>query len=379
MTARGVTAAPFGVYVHFPYCTKRCPYCDFAVSVRRTIPHERYASAVVAELEARTAEFSGRVASTVYFGGGTPGLWRPESLARVIDAIRTAYALTDDAEITVEVNPGEASGPHLEALCTLGVNRLSIGAQSFDDRSLAVLGRTHDASAARTAVRLARAAGHANVSVDLIFGLPQASRAALDRELEAVLSLETEHVSLYQLTVEPRTAFAALVRERALVLPDDDLQAELYERVIHSRRPLYYTLSEPFSSEVEIATDPEHSEVADFSSPNLGRFLEQKAPAFAALVNAAAVNANPLPGNRERLEHFLEKIVEDGQCLGILEDYPEVALCTLDLFGSSQFFADQLIRHPEGHPVVAEAEELRQVEPGFYMSYIIPENLTPPT
>ena len=131
----------------------------------------------------------------------------------------------------MEVNPGEASGAHLEALRRIGVNRLSIGAQSFDDRSLAVLGRTHDASAARTAVQLARAAGHDNVSVDLIFGLPQASRAALDRELEAVLALGTEHVSLYQLTVEPRTAFAALVRDRSLVLPDDEVQAALYERV----------------------------------------------------------------------------------------------------------------------------------------------------
>ncbi len=226
-----MTGGAFGIYVHFPYCTKRCPYCDFAVSVRRIIPHDRYASVVVAELEARTAEFPGRVASTVYFGGGTPGLWRPTALARVVDSIRAKYALRDDAEITVEVNPGEASGPHLEALRAIGVNRLSIGAQSFDDRSLAVLGRTHDAAAARTAVTLARAAGHDNVSVDLIFGLPQASRAALDRELEAVLSLETEHVSLYQLTVEPRTAFAALVRDRMLVLPDDDVQAELYERV----------------------------------------------------------------------------------------------------------------------------------------------------
>ncbi|MEO6951803.1 MAG: radical SAM family heme chaperone HemW [Polyangia bacterium] len=223
--------APFGVYVHFPYCTKRCPYCDFAVSVRRTIPHERYANVVVAELVERAAEFPGRVASSVYFGGGTPGLWRPEALGRVLDAIRSTYALREDAEVTVEVNPGEASAPHLAALRRIGVNRLSIGAQSFDDRSLAVLGRTHDASAARTAVQLARAAGHDNVSVDLIFGLPHASRVALDRELEAVLSLETEHVSLYQLTIEPRTAFAALVRARSLVLPDDEVQAELYERV----------------------------------------------------------------------------------------------------------------------------------------------------
>ena len=140
---------------------------------------------------------------------------------------------------------------------------------------------------------------------------------------------------------------------------------ELYERVIHSRRPLYYTLSESSSDELETAMEPERPELADFPSPNLARFLEQKAPAFAALVNAASANASPLPGNRERLEHFLEKIVDDGQCLGMLEDYPEVALCTLDLFGSSQFFADQLIRHPELLDEVAQACGERQGRVGF--------------
>lgn len=221
---------PFGVYVHFPYCTTRCPYCDFAVHVRRRIPHERYAAFVARELDERLAWFPGRVANTAYFGGGTPGLWRPDQLGVVLAAIRELYRLPGDAEVTVEINPGETNEEHLAALRSIGVNRLSIGAQSFDDRSLAVLGRTHDAKVAKNAVVAARRAGFENISVDLMFGLPQQGRAALDRELEALLALDTEHLSLYSLTIEPRTAFATLVRDKALVMPDDERQAELYER-----------------------------------------------------------------------------------------------------------------------------------------------------
>ncbi len=228
--------APFGVYVHFPYCTTRCPYCDFAIHVRRRIPHERYASAVVEELRSRTALYPDRVAQTLYFGGGTPGLWRPAALSTVVSAVRMHYRLVDEAEITVELNPGETDLAHLVALRKSGVNRLSIGAQSFDDRSLKVLGRTHDAKAARNVVRLAREAGFDNVSLDLIFGLPSQGRSALERELDALLSLEVQHLSLYGLTIEPRTAFFALVRDRVLVMPDDERQAELYE---HARDRLH--------------------------------------------------------------------------------------------------------------------------------------------
>ncbi len=231
MRARRPAERPLGVYVHFPYCTRRCPYCDFAVHARRRIPHEAYAEAVIAELAARAALFPGRAAVTAYFGGGTPGLWRADRLAAVLDEIRARYALALDAEVTVEVNPGELDLEHLAELRRRGVTRLSIGAQSFDDRSLRLLGRGHDARAGRTAVELARQAGFDNVSVDLIFGLPGQGRGALDVELEALLALDVEHLSLYGLTVEPRTAFAALERAGDLTLPAPERQAELYERV----------------------------------------------------------------------------------------------------------------------------------------------------
>ena len=166
---------PLGVYVHFPFCGVRCPYCDFAVDTRAAIPHDAYADAVIAELGARRAWFEGAgPLASIYFGGGTPGLWWPAALARVVVAVRAAFGdrPADALEITVEANPGEVDEPGLAALRAAGVNRLSLGAQAFEDRLLRALGRNHDAAAIPRAVRAARAAGFEALSLDLMFGLP---------------------------------------------------------------------------------------------------------------------------------------------------------------------------------------------------------------
>src|SRR5256714_5151240 len=164
---------PLGVYVHFPFCSVRCPYCDFAVDTRREIPHEEYASAVIAELEARRGWFVGEggevpALRSIYFGGGTPGLWRPDQLGRVLQAVRRAAGAgaPDALEITVEANPGEVTREHLAALRQAGVNRLSLGVQSFDDWVLARIGRNPAAAAAPAAVAAARAAGFERLSCD---------------------------------------------------------------------------------------------------------------------------------------------------------------------------------------------------------------------
>ena len=148
---------PLGVYVHFPFCSVRCPYCDFAVDTRAEIPHDAYADAVAAEIGARAPWFDGAgPLASIYFGGGTPGLWRPDALARVLEGARTAFGSPAAAslEITVEVNPGETDGAYLSALRAAGVNRLSIGAQAFDDRLLVALGRNHGAAAGPARWRL---------------------------------------------------------------------------------------------------------------------------------------------------------------------------------------------------------------------------------
>ena len=232
--SRGAVRAgeSLGVYVHFPFCGVRCPYCDFAVDTRSDIPHDAYADAVVAEIAARTPWFAGAgPLVSIYFGGGTPGLWRPDALARVLDAARSAFGRRSTAalEITVEVNPGEMDEPRLAALRAGGVNRLSIGVQALNDTSLVALGRNHSAAAGPACVRAARATGFENVSIDLMLGTPGQSFDDWRRDLDAAIALEPDHVSAYALTIERGTAFGALDRAGRLPRPDDDVVARELE------------------------------------------------------------------------------------------------------------------------------------------------------
>jgi len=223
---------PIGVYVHFPFCGVRCPYCDFAVDTRADIPHDAYAAAVTAEIAARRGWYDGAgPLVSIYFGGGTPGLWRPDALARVIEAARAAFGNADPTalEITVEVNPGEVDEARLRALRGHGVNRLSIGVQAFDDRLLRGLGRNHDAAAGPACVRAARAAGFDNLSIDLMFGVPEQSFDDWRRAVDTAIALGPDHVSAYALTVERGTAFGSLARAGRLARPDDEAVARMFE------------------------------------------------------------------------------------------------------------------------------------------------------
>ncbi len=234
-----------GLYVHFPFCGVHCPYCDFAVDARADIPHDAYADAICAELTVRAPWFrqqregghlrepaSPRLVS-IYFGGGTPGLWRSEALARVIAAARTALcdptAAGATLEITVEANPGEVDAEKLRALRAAGVNRLSLGVQSFDDRLLRALGRNHSAAAGPRAVAMARDAGFENISVDLMFALPEQSQDDWRQALDELVALGPQHVSAYALTIERGTPFGALARKGELVVPDQEQAAIMQE------------------------------------------------------------------------------------------------------------------------------------------------------
>jgi putative oxygen-independent coproporphyrinogen III oxidase len=200
--------ASFGIYIHFPFCRKRCPFCDFAVAVRPEIPHEAYERAVLAELAARAPRFPGRQTVSIYFGGGTPGLWRADCVGRVIEACAARFG--SPREVTVECIPGELTPDHARGLHAAGVNRLSIGVEALDDESLRALGREHTAADAHRAIDDARAAGFSNLSGDLMFARPNQSLADWQRELDQMLAFELPHLSLYQLTIEPGTAFARL-------------------------------------------------------------------------------------------------------------------------------------------------------------------------
>jgi oxygen-independent coproporphyrinogen III oxidase len=228
-------AARVGLYVHFPFCTVRCPYCDFAVDTRQEIPHDRYAAVVAAEIAARAPWFvtpeAAPALASIYFGGGTPGLWRPDALGRVVTAGLRAFGAAPEParELTVEANPGEMEEGNLRALRAQGINRLSLGVQATEDRLLRAIGRApaSDAAAGPGAFRAARAAGFDNLSVDLMFGLPGQSFDDWRRSVDAVIALGPEHVSAYALTIERGTEFGARARRGELVLPDDEEAARM--------------------------------------------------------------------------------------------------------------------------------------------------------
>lgn len=203
---------PRHVYVHVPFCARRCSYCDFAIAVRREVPVDEYLSALAAELDTRFRGHSEDV-DTIYFGGGTPSRLGGAGVARALDLVTKYFRPASDAEVTIEANPEDVSPAAAAEWRNAGVNRLSLGAQTFDDDALAWMHRTHDASATEAAVRNAREAGITNLSLDLIFALPEAVRRNLHNDLQRLLALKPDHVSLYGLTIEPRTPLGKWVTD----------------------------------------------------------------------------------------------------------------------------------------------------------------------
>ncbi len=219
-----------GVYVHWPYCARICPYCDFNV-VRdrgRTEEQAALADAIVADLEAQRALTGERTLLSIFFGGGTPSLMDPAQVARVIETAKRLWSPADDLEISLEANPTDAETDRFAALADAGVQRLSLGVQALEDSALKTLGRNHDASAARRAMAAARRA-FPRLSIDLIYARPGQSDVAWRAELAEALAAEPEHVSPYQLTIEAGTAFDRAVGRGTLKVPDEDLAATLFE------------------------------------------------------------------------------------------------------------------------------------------------------
>jgi putative oxygen-independent coproporphyrinogen III oxidase len=215
----------FGIYVHWPFCARICPYCDFNIYRDRGQDPEPLLRAILADIAAHRAILGPRTTDSVFLGGGTPSLLSGASLSRMLAAIDAVFPLAAQAEITLEANPEH--GDRFADQAAGGVNRFSLGVQAFDDAALKALGRTHSADGARAAVAAAARTG-ARVSVDLIFARAGQSLAAWSAELRAALALPVEHLSLYQLTIEEGTAFDRAVRRGALVPPAPDLAADLY-------------------------------------------------------------------------------------------------------------------------------------------------------
>ncbi|TCV88596.1 MULTISPECIES: radical SAM family heme chaperone HemW [Methylomonas] len=218
---RSAELLPLSLYIHFPWCIQKCPYCDFnSHAVKNPIPEEAYIDAVLTDLQADLELLDApRIIGSIFMGGGTPSLFSPEALRRLLTGIRQSVPVDEQCEFTLEANPGTFESAKFHEFRALGINRLSIGIQSFQDRHLRTLGRVHSAAEAKVAVEIAVKAGFDNFNLDLMFGLPDQSESEALNDVETAISLAPTHISFYQLTLEPNTYFYKFPPK----LPEDDL------------------------------------------------------------------------------------------------------------------------------------------------------------
>jgi oxygen-independent coproporphyrinogen III oxidase len=317
---------PRHVYLHVPFCSRRCSYCDFSIAVRRTVPVDEYLAALDAELTTRFGTGEVAEVDTIYLGGGTPSRLGGAGVARAIDLVRRRFPLAPGGELTIEANPEDLSSSNADAWVASDVNRLSLGSQSFDDAALRWMHRTHDASAIDAAVATARAAGIENLSLDLIFALPDSIRRDFGADVERLLALRPEHVSLYGLTIEPGTPLGRWTTAgRTVERPEEGYEEE-------------YLLAHRLLT----ADGLEHYEVSNYGRPGLrsrhnsaywasvpyvglgpaahgfdGQIRRWNARAYAAWRDVALAGRDPLAGE-ERLG--AENLVAESVYLGLRSD-----------------------------------------------------------
>jgi oxygen-independent coproporphyrinogen-3 oxidase len=305
----------FSLYVHIPYCQRRCPYCDFNAYGAPSWPEEQYTVTLLQELRAYAAgpPWCGQEVATIFFGGGTPSLFAPDAIARVLAGVGTCFPVAPDAEVTLEANPGTVGFDTLQAFRAAGVNRVSFGVQSLHDRHLATLGRIHDVADARAAVCLAREAGFESVNADLLFGIPGQSVAEWAADVRAALVLDPGHISAYSLTYEEGTAFhAERVAGRLVpVTEDDEAQMLTVGRalLIHARYEQY--------------------EISNYARPgqacrhNLTYWRRQ--PYLGIGAGAHSFAATPLYGRRwanaRSPESYMQLIARQGHAV-VVEEHP---------------------------------------------------------
>lgn len=215
---------PLSLYIHIPWCVKKCPYCDFnSHALRSSLPEQEYVKALLEDLSQEVHLAQGRPISSIFFGGGTPSLFSPQAIDEILNGVQKLHHLVKDVEITLEANPGTVEQQRFIGYKAAGVNRLSLGIQSFNPEKLAALGRIHDADMARAAIKSAQAAGFDNINLDLMYALPQQTLTQALYDLETALSFNPTHLSWYQLTLEPHTAFY----QSPPPLPTEDLSWEM--------------------------------------------------------------------------------------------------------------------------------------------------------
>jgi putative oxygen-independent coproporphyrinogen III oxidase len=307
MNAERTARMPLALYVHWPFCVSKCPYCDFNSHVRESIDQQDWREALLADLAHEAALLPEHGVSSIFFGGGTPSLMDPATVEAVIDAARTHWAVADDVEITLEANPNSAEAARFADLARAGVNRISLGLQSFNDQALGFLGRAHSADEGLRALEAAQSAVD-RVSFDLIYALPGDDDASWSTSLDRALSLGTEHLSLYQLTIEPGTRFATMVARHEFEPLDADQSATLFEltqeRTAQAGLPAY-----------EISN---HARPGAESRHNLAYWRYQD---YAGVGPGAHGRRNGMRTVRHRKpENFLAAVARNGH--GLVEEAP---------------------------------------------------------
>ena len=217
-----------GIYVHIPFCKQKCKYCDFVSFTNCEEKYENYFESIIKEIENKRLDTSNTVVSTIYIGGGTPSIVPPKFIEQIFNKIKTKFKLSENAEITIEINPGTVNIEKLQYYYNIGINRLSIGLQSADDRLLELIGRIHTYTEFKEAYTLARNIGFQNINVDLMIGLPTQSLEDVKKTLESIIEKNPEHISVYSLIVEEGTKMFDLISNNILQLPDEKIEREMY-------------------------------------------------------------------------------------------------------------------------------------------------------
>lgn len=328
----GKIASMFGIYLHIPFCLRRCKYCDFITYAGKEELMPSYKSALIRELRHQARKIHGLPAraDTVFFGGGTPSLMRAEWIREILDCARGEFRLASGAEISLEANPGTLAPGDFSSLLEAGVNRISIGVQSFDEGELALLGRIHGPDQAVEAVREARREGFRNISIDLMFSLPGQSLARWKENLYEALSLQPDHLSLYSLILEPGTRLFEEVRQGVLQPAEDELAAEMYELAQDELDKAGFTHYEISNWAREEAFEARHNKIYWKNQPYLGlgagahsylsgiRTVNEKtAEEYIRKMQAANLGSEAFPAAVEKLSLDLFTIQQETMMLGM--------------------------------------------------------------
>ena len=308
---------PAGIYLHIPFCKSRCSYCDFATDIYKNNDSvDRYVAAICREIGAfdPLGDAGGlhTQADTIYLGGGTPSLLRPDQLKKILIAIHERFSIDNAAEITMEMNPATVTAETLNSYRQLGVNRASFGVQTFDDRALKLLARGHDANDARQTFQLLRDAGFDNISFDLIAGLPGQTLAGWEKNLDEALSLSPEHLSLYLLEIHEGTPLAVQVESKRQPKPDEELAAEMYEMMLDKLAAAGY----------------EQYEISNFARPGLESRHNSKYwtldPVYAFGVSAHSFDGRQRYANERDTAKYVE-MVETARSAEVMRERTDIA------------------------------------------------------